>query len=624
MNPSFHRCVRPVLAVALTFVATAAVAAADPADVAAVLAKFQQASGAGAWASINALHIVTRSAKGGGSLTREHWEDVAAGRYRVSETSASGTMEAGFDGVTSWRLGRSAIAYTLGDMDSQLVAADESFRVTRAWWFRERHPATVALVGRRSESGREFDVLAVTPEGGRTFEAWIDRSSHLLFRTDEQQAEDRQVTTYEDYRLVSGLMIPFSVRSGDGKDASFDDVETVQWVEVNPPIPDLHYSIPPLPPADIQLPAGRDSVEVAFRLTTDNRILVPVNLNGRLAVDAQFDSGGNLLLQPASVEKIGAATGGRQKQGGGGEGSTSSTEGRLESLDIGGARVSAPFFHSFAFSPGHPDEALVGLELLQRFVVRLDFDRSVMTLTRPDAFRHDDRGAIVPFHFQDNQPEVKGSIDGIAGYFAVDTGDDSSLLLIAPFARRYGLVERYHADIPYDGQATTATHGVWARKRAGTVALEGADGRAVVEVHEPVTRISLQHEGFDANRNVSANIGLGILRQFNLTFDYPRQRLILEPNHFFGQRDVFNRTGFRLRPDPAGWVVAQVYPGSPAAAAGLQPGDQVDAINGRTAGELNADELRKVLEGPVGSRVEVRIPGHAGPRTVTLELRDVI
>ena len=119
-------------------------------------------------------------------------------------------------------------------------------------------------------------------------------------------------------------------------------------------------------------------------------------------------------------------------------------------------------------------------------------------------------------------------MDGVAGVFTVDTGDSGSLLLIAPFARRYGFAKRYHATIPYGGTAIAATHGVYAR--AGDVALNGPDGRPVIQVSRPVTRISQQQGGFDANRYVSANIGIGILRQFNVTFDYPRQRIIFERN----------------------------------------------------------------------------------------------
>lgn len=606
---------------------TLCIAASSPsnaADVATILAQMQQASGGQAWASVRALHMVMSAERGGGTVLREHWEDVATGRYKVSAARPTGMSQLGFDGVTAWRQGGSGIAYTLGDVDSALVAADESFRVARAWWFRDRHPATIALLGVRSDGDRSFDILSVTPEGGRPFEAWIDRSTHLLARTDEQQAEDRVVTAYGDYRPVQGLMIPFSVRTGDGSDPSFDEVETVRSVEINPTVSEALYSIPPLPPSDVQLPQGYDSVHVPFRLTADNRILVPVTLNGRLTVDAEFDSGGSLLLQPASVAKLGVVSEGRHKESGGGEGFTTSTAGRIDSIQIGGARVAGLSFHSFVFHSEQPDEALVGLEILQRFVVRFDFDRMVMTLTRPEAFRYDGSGTLVPFHFQDNQPEVKGSIDGIAGLFAIDTGDNSSLLLIAPFARRYGLVDRYQADLPYDGASISATHGVWARKRARTVALDGPDGRPAAEVHDPVTRISLQHSGFDANRNVSANIGLGILRQFNLTFDYMRQRLILEPNHFFGQPDIFNRTGFRLKREGTGWTIRTVYPNSPAANAGLTVGDRILRISGRTPTQINDEDLSAVLNGPVGTSLTLEVAAKSGSRMVKLDLRDVL
>ncbi len=212
-------------------------------------------------------------------------------------------------------------------------------------------------------------------------------------------------------------------------------------------------------------------------------------------------------------------------------------------------------FRSFAFDPDEPDKALVGLEILQRFVVGFDFDRQVMTLTRPDAFTYRGHGTIIPFRFQDNHPEIKSSIDGIAGLFTIDTGDGGSLLPIAPFARRSGLVGRYHTDLPHGGVAIGATPGVWARKRAGTISFDGADGRPLAQVHDPVTRISLQHSGFDADREVSANIGLGILKQFNLTFDYTWQQIILEPNHLYGRKDVFNRAGLRLKRAGAAWSV---------------------------------------------------------------------
>lgn len=87
-----------------------------------------------------------------------------------------------------------------------------------------------------------------------------------------------------------------------------------------------------------------------------------------------------------------------------------------------------------------------------------------------------------------------------AGVFTIDTGGNGSLLIVAPFARRYGLVERYHAVIPYGSVSLTATHGVLCR--VGEVAINGRDGRPVVRVSQPLGRISLQQGGYDADRYV--------------------------------------------------------------------------------------------------------------------------
>jgi hypothetical protein len=242
----------------------------DAATVKTILEQMRQASGGDRWAQVATLHIVGKST-GGVAKVVDHWQDIAGGRYRLRYSGDWGTAEGGFDGISSWQQPRNGIAYTMGDVDSALVAADESFRVAQGWWFADRHPATIAYAGVRTEKDKSFDVLDITPEGGRRFEAWIDRSTHLLDRTDEQQAEDRVVIRYSDYRSVDGVMIPFTVRSGDGDNPDDDDIETVQTVDVNPKIPDDVYAVPPLPPSDITLPAGRDSIEVPFHLTANNR-----------------------------------------------------------------------------------------------------------------------------------------------------------------------------------------------------------------------------------------------------------------------------------------------------------------------------------------------------------------
>jgi hypothetical protein len=588
-----------------------------------LLSAMQSAQGGQRWKDIGTLHLVLTVTHDGQQLHEERWEDVATGRYLDRTTWPSFDRIAGFDGITPWLQSRSGIAYEVGDQDAGLIAVDEAFRVARAWWFPDRHPATIALSGQQTEDGRTYDVLDITPEGGRRFEAWIDSVTHLLDRTIESQAEDHVVTRYSDYRPVAGILLPFTIRTGDGGDPATDDVAIVQMVAVNEATPDALYTLPPLPPADIDLPAGRDSIDVPFRLTATNRILVPILVNGKLRVEAEFDSGGSLILRPGAVAELGLSANGQTKQSGGGEGSTLAINGRVDTVRLGDATVHNLAFHSFASAPGAP-QALVGQEILQRFVVHFDFDRRVMTLTKPAAFAYTGSGTIIPFDIQDNQPEIKGSVDGIAGKFAIDTGDSGSLLLIAPFARRYGLVARYHADLPYSGKAVGATRGVWARQRVASFSFDGPDGRPAAEVHGPITRISLQKSGFDAHPYVSGNIGLGILKQFNLTFDYARRQLILERNHLYGQKDVFNRAGLTLSRQDDHWSIGTIYPDGPASTGDLHSGDTVLRIDGFAADQLDDEALWLKMRGPVGTKLRLTIGSESGEREVTLLLRELL
>jgi hypothetical protein len=54
-------------------------------------------------------------------------------------------------------------------------------------------------------------------------------------------------------------------------------------------------------------------------------------------------------------------------------------------------------------------------------------------------------------------------------------------------------------------------------------------------VQKPVTSLSLQSRGALADPDLAGNIGFGILRQFNITFDYANNVLYFEKNANYGQ-----------------------------------------------------------------------------------------
>jgi carboxyl-terminal processing protease len=75
------------------------------------------------------------------------------------------------------------------------------------------------------------------------------------------------------------------------------------------------------------------------------------------------------------------------------------------------------------------------------------------------------------------------------------------------------------------------------------------------------------------------------------------------------------------RDDAAGaWRVDQVFEGSPAARAGLEPGDRIAAVDGEPAGGLSSEELRAQLRGKIGTVVHLSVTRGGSPLPQPLAL----
>jgi Aspartyl protease/PDZ domain len=602
---------------------------------AAVLARAKEAAGGQGWDRIATSHVRGKLRVGGIDGTFESIADVRTGRYVDRYVLGPTRGAAGFDGKTAWTQDASGQPIAEEGDDARLGAADEAYRRAVAYWYPERWPAEIAVLGPRAESGRDFDVLRITPRGGRPFEVWIDRASGLFDRVVETAALQTRTTFFSNYRDVDGVKVPFAQRSTTGE-TRYDQVSTVESVTHDRPVAAAAFAMPPPPPPDFALAGGAASVSMPFELL-NNHIHLDVKLDGKGPYRLLCDTGSNNIVTPELAKKLGLKPQGALQGLGAGEKSEDFGLVTMTTIEVGGATLRDQVFAVFELgwlsaAEGVPVDGIIGYELFKRFVVRVDYPRRTLTLTLPAAFSYHGGGVVLPFKFNEYVPEVAGEIDGVAGAFDIDTGSRTGLDVLGPFVDSHGLRQRYAPRL--EGVSGWGIGGpVHAQfARAGSLRL------GALTISRPPIQLALQTKGAFSDKYVAGNVGAALLRLFAVTFDYARQQLIFErpaPTALGADGDAiaFDRAGLWLNlvervPAPPAFAVVDVYVGSPpvpAAVAGLLPGDLILAVDGKTPRELPLPALRERLRTePPGTRVRLTVD-RAGQRAeLVVVLRDLI
>ncbi len=97
----------------------------------------------------------------------------------------------------------------------------------------------------------------------------------------------------------------------------------------------------------------------------------------------------------------------------------------------------------------------------------------------------------------------------------------------------------------------------------------------------------------------------------------------LNPSEFreFASPPHFTGIGVTVGPEHRGLLIARVFDSSPAARAGLKPGELIIAVNGRKLAGLSAETSTALIKGPPGTDVSIELlePGrHGATRTVRI------
>ena len=617
-----------VIAIALGASSLSATSWAEPAAVtasanAAAILDANHAAAAGP-ASPGAVRIVYAFEGMGMKGQVTSYYDLHDGRFVDTVDAGPVKQVQGFDGVHVWARDPSGTVTLQDGGEQRALSINDAYRRANLWWRTDRGGAAIEALGAASEASLPLYGVAVTPPGGKRFEAWFDAATHQLARVVEKQGATTFVTRFEDYRPTQAMMIPWRTTVDDGEGAKYVQTMTVSSVGFEPATNAGAFSAPTTQVADFAIDGGAARTVLPFELI-NNHVYARASVNGKGPFLFIFDTGGLDLVTPTLARSLGLTTEGHFDGRGAGEGITDTGFAKVAELRVGNARLKDQTFFVLPLDDlsdieGVDEQGMVGFETFRRFVTRFDYGAHTITLIDPKSFDPADAGTPVPFEFADHNPEVSGEFEGIPGKFHIDTGSRSEVTLNRPFVERNGL----RASHP-GGHDVVDGWGVGGPSRA--YVMRGASLKlGSVEIRDVVASAATQARGAFAGDDYQGNIGGGVLKRFVVTFDYAHQIMYLKPLAGpVADTGVFDRSGMWINRAQGGYKVVDVTASGPAQAAGIKVGDLITSIEGKPASTLAVYDVRR--------RLRTAAPGTVIPITITrdgkvlplrLTLRDLI
>jgi hypothetical protein len=369
--------------------------------------------------------------------------------------------------------------------------------------------------------------------------------------------------------------------------------------------------------------SGAPAFTVPFTLIGDH-IYTNATVNGTGPYRFIVDTGGVNLIDTGLVKPLSLKITGSEMGHGVGTSTVESGQTTIDQLKIGDGTFNAQKFYTFDFQQLYPGggvemAGMVGASLFRQYVTCFDFSHHVIELIDSARFDPSQAGAPLPMSIKDSEITIRGHFDAAPGIFQIDTGSPTTLTLNSPFVARHNLLSKFSK------QVESLSSGVGGSVQAFTVR-----GRKLVlgsvQIDKPITVLSVSSKGQLARGDLDGSIGIGALKRYIVTFDFPRKRLFLEPYQPAPpDLDTYDRSGLRIELEPAGFCVVSVAKGTPAAEVGLHPGDVIVAVDGQAATRITLPEMRDQLrEQPTGSVVTLGIKSDDKVRNVRLTLRDLL
>lgn len=268
-----------------------------------ILDAYKVATGGSAWDDKITLSADFTYSGQGMTGTLHSLTDLRNGRsvsdFKIGPASGAN----GFDGTNPWQRDLSGTVTLQQGGDALVLAINDAYRISGKWWQPDRAGAEIVNDGRKRDAGTEYDVLTITPKGGKPFDVWFNAKTHLLARAIEKQGSETVIATMSDYRPIDGVMLPYRIVQDTGNGPKFLRTMTLTKVEFLGPQPNSVYAPPKVTVTDFSI-AG-DAAETTFPIRLiNNHIYGQAKVNGKGPFLFIFDTGGHNIVTPPIAKAL--------------------------------------------------------------------------------------------------------------------------------------------------------------------------------------------------------------------------------------------------------------------------------------------------------------------------------
>lgn len=381
-------------------------------------------------------------------------------------------------------------------------------------------PERSRFAGFGTLDGRRIWRLEVRANGGEPETLWIDPATGLPKRIEYLDGDGPTNIDLSDWRDVDGRRFPFRLTTSDGEHA-FDVVQQTTSITLNAVVDASIFAA--LQNRTIHA-AGVQRVPLVER---NSHVACSVAIAGK-NYDFLLDTGAQSVLLDSSVAKAAglAEEGALEVRGAARSGGLHVLA--LPRIDIGDAHLDDLVATSLdlrgAMGGVSRLDGILGFPFFAAALVELDFAHHTMRFGEPGSFVP--RGQRVPLDLDRGLVEAMFRVDReLDAPFIVDTGNSGELLLYRPFIVAHpGIVPfTREAVFNYGIGGTAPTY----RSSLDELALGG------IPLYHRVADVVMADKGAFADRVDAGNVGLGILKNFVVTFDLSNNALYLEKGELF-------------------------------------------------------------------------------------------